>query len=139
MIQRLDHVNLQTVQFDAMIAWYRDIMLLKQGYRPNFPFAGAWMYAGDMPVVHLVPVDVEPPKASDLALEHAAFFAKGLPEFITRLQAAGEPFRMVRVPDIPLVQVNVWDPDGNHLHVDFNAAEAEGIDIEDFTNSKIEA
>lgn len=139
MIERLDHVNLQTVQFDAMRAWYTQIMQLEQGYRPNFPFPGAWMYAGDVPVVHLVPVEVEPPKATDLALEHAAFRAHGLADFLDRLRAADERFRVVRVPDVPLVQVNVWDPDGNHLHVDFDAAEADGIDIEDFKTSKIEA
>jgi catechol 2,3-dioxygenase-like lactoylglutathione lyase family enzyme len=138
-IIRLDHVNLQTVQFDAMRAWYTDIMHLREGYRPNFPFPGAWMYAGEVPVVHLVPVEVAPPKADDLALEHAAFRATGLHDFLERLQTAGEAVRVVRVPDIPLVQVNVWDPDGNHLHVDFDAAEAEGIDIEDFKTSKIEA
>lgn len=139
MIERLDHVNLQTVQLATMIAWYEGILHLKSGYRPNFPFAGAWIYAGDIPVVHLVEVPGAPPKASDLALEHAAFRAAGLPDFLQRLKAAGEPFRVVRVPDVPLVQVNVWDPDGNHLHIDFHAAEAEGIDIEDFTTSKIEA
>lgn len=139
MIERLDHVNLQTVQLNAMIAWYERFLQLKNGYRPRFPFPGAWMYAGDVPVVHLVPVEVEPPKAADLALEHAAFRATGLPEFIERLQESGELFRVVRVPDIPLVQVNVWDPDGNHLHVDFDAAEADGMDIEDFKTSKIQA
>ncbi|GAB5445640.1 VOC family protein [Gymnodinialimonas sp.] len=139
MIERLDHVNLQTVQLGKMIAWYEEILLMKSGYRPNFPFAGAWIYAGDVPVVHLVEVATPPPEASDLALEHAAFRAKGLGDFLERLQAAGEAFRVVRVPDMPLVQVNVWDPDGNHLHVDFDAAEAEGIEIEDFKTSKIEA
>lgn len=139
MIERLDHVNLQTVQLDAMIAWYEHILQLKNGYRPNFPFNGAWIYAGDIPVVHLVEVAHAPPEASDLALEHAAFRAKGLPKFIERLQVAGEALRVVRVPEMPLVQVNVWDPDGNHLHVDFDAAEAEGIDIEDFRTSKIQA
>ena len=95
------------------------------------------MYAGEIPVVHLVPVEVEPPKAEDLALEHAAFRAKGLTAFLERLRDAEEPFRAVRVPDIPLVQVNVWDPDGNHLHVDFDADEAQGLDLEAFETSKI--
>ncbi len=137
MIERLDHVNLQTVQLDAMIHWYSHFLQLKQGYRPNFPFPGAWMYAGDVPVVHLVPVEVAPPKATDLALEHAAFRAKGLPAFLRRLAEGDQPSRVVRVPDIPLVQVNVWDPDGNHLHVDFHADEAEGLDLEAFSISKI--
>ncbi|OAN84314.1 glyoxalase [Jannaschia sp. EhC01] len=139
MIERLDHVNLQTTQLAEMIAWYENFLHLKQGYRPNFPFDGAWMYAGAVPVVHLVEVKATPPKATDLALEHAAFAAKGLTEFLERLTAADVAFRLVRVPDIPLVQVNVWDPDGNHLHVDFHASEAEGIDMEDFKTSRIKA
>jgi hypothetical protein len=28
-----------------------------------------------------------------------------------------------------VLQVNVWDPDGNHIHVDFDLAEADGIDV----------
>lgn len=139
MIERLDHVNLRTVQLAKMIAWYEGILLLKSGDRPNFPFNGAWIYAGNIPVVHLVEVDTAPPEASDLALEHAAFYAAGLSDFLLRLQAAGEKFRVVRVPGMPLVQVNIWDPDGNHLHVDFDAVEADGIEIEDFKTSKIEA
>ncbi len=139
MIERLDHVNLQTVQMDAMIAWYTRYLQLKSGPRPPFPFPGAWLYAGDLPVVHLVEVAQAPPKAADLALEHAAFRAKGLPGFLGRLAAGQEPHRVVQVPNMPLVQVNVWDPDGNHLHVDFDAAEAEGLDLEAFTVSKIKA
>lgn len=139
MIERLDHVNLRTTQLDKMIAWYEHILQLESGFRPGFPFPGAWMYAGDVPVVHLVGVDQAPPKADDLALEHAAFSAKGLREFIARLQEAGEGMRLVRVPDVPLVQVNVWDPDRNHLHIDFHASEAEGLDLEEFNTTRIKA
>ncbi|WP_224815263.1 VOC family protein [Hasllibacter sp. MH4015] len=139
MIERLDHVNLQTVQMEAMIAWYGQYLKLRNGHRPPFPFAGAWLYAGDHPVVHLVEVATASPKADDLALEHAAFRARGLRGFLERLADGGEPHRVVQVPDMPLVQVNVWDPDGNHLHIDFDGAEAEGLDLEAFTVSKIEA
>ena len=139
MIEHLDHVNLRTVQLAAMIRWYEGILHLKNGPRPRFPFPGAWIYAGEVAVVHLVEVSTAPPKATDVALEHAAFRATGLSDFIERLRGAGEAFRIVRVPGMPIVQVNVWDPDGNHLHVDFDGAEADGIDIEDFTAPKIEA
>lgn len=139
MIDRLDHVNLRTAQLDTMIAWYEQILQLESGARPGFPFPGAWMYAGDLPVVHIVGVTQAPPRADDLSLEHAAFSARGLREFVARLQAAGEPMRLVRVPDMPLVQVNVWDPDGNHLHIDFHASEAEGLDFEEFNTSQIKA
>lgn len=132
MIERLDHVNLRTVQLAKMIAWYEGVLQLKSGARPNFPFGGAWIYAGDHAVVHLVEVEAAPPEADDLALEHAAFRATGLAGFLERLQAAGEAFRVALVPGMPILQVNVWDPDGNHLHVDFDASEADGIDLDAF-------
>jgi hypothetical protein len=28
-----------------------------------------------------------------------------------------------RVPGLGIVQVNVWDPDGNHIHIDFQPSE----------------
>jgi hypothetical protein len=33
------------------------------------------------------------------------------------------------VPGWPVVQVNVWDPDGNHLHIDFDLSEAEAAGL----------
>ncbi|MDO6732187.1 hypothetical protein Q4577_19315 [Marinovum sp. 2_MG-2023] len=53
-VRRLDHVNIQTTQVEALVAWYGDILGLRTGPRPNFPFPGAWLYAGDAAVIHLV-------------------------------------------------------------------------------------
>ncbi|MCR9139823.1 MAG: nascent polypeptide-associated complex subunit family protein [Alphaproteobacteria bacterium] len=35
----------------------------------------------------------------------------------------GIDFGMNTVPDFPIVQVNIFDPDGNHIHIDFPAGE----------------
>ncbi len=43
--------------------------------------------------------------------------------FIDRLEARGERYRLNPIEDFGIVQVNLWDPDGNHIHVDFDAAE----------------
>ena len=56
-ILRLDHVNLRTTQLEAMIEWYVEFLDLKLGPRPNFPFAGAWLYAGDIAIVHVIAVN----------------------------------------------------------------------------------
>lgn len=124
MILGLDHINVRTAQLDVMIEWYTRMMGLKSGPRPNFPFGGAWMYAGDAPIVHLVEVAAEPGSdPADLKLEHGAFRATGFDAFLARFKEAGERAEVVPVPGFPIVQINVWDPDGNHLHVDFDAAE----------------
>lgn len=129
MIDALDHLNLRTVRLAEMIAWYGRILLLEPGPRPDFGFPGAWLYAGDQALVHLVEVASEPASGTDLKLEHGAFRARGLAALIARLEAAGEGFDLARVPGLPVIQVNVRDPDGNHLHVDFALAEAEAAGL----------
>jgi catechol 2,3-dioxygenase-like lactoylglutathione lyase family enzyme len=128
MIERLDHINIRTARLDAMVAWYVDMLGLVPGPRPPFPFPGAWLYAGDYAIVHLVGVEAEPTDpGQDLRLEHGAFRATGYDALIARLDAAGARREVVKVPGFPIVQVNVWDPDGNHLHVDFHSDEAPGV------------
>lgn len=120
-ISKLDHVNLRTHQLDVMVAWYRDVLGLHAGQRPDFPFPGAWLYAGDCAVVHLIGVDGSGGAGSEgpLKLEHFAFRATDAASFEARLTARSETFRKSMVEDTNTVAFNVWDPDGNHIHVDF--------------------
>lgn len=124
-IEKLDHVNLRTAQLDAMIAWYVDILGLRNGDRPDFGFPGAWMYAGDAAVVHLIGVDLAPGVGSqaDLKLEHFAFTATGAEAFEARLRDTGTRYRRSVSEEMGLTAFNIWDPDGNHIHVDFAAGE----------------
>lgn len=124
-IGNLDHVNIRTTQLDTMIDWYIDILGMRNGDRPDFPFPGAWMYAGKAAVVHLVGIEGEPVTGSevDLKLEHFAFSATGLHKFEAKLCKKNIQYRRVEIPSINLVQINLWDPDGNHIHVDFSAHE----------------
>lgn len=129
-IGKLDHVNVRTNQLVTMIDWYTRILGLKSGARPDFPFHGAWLYAGDSPVVHLVETDGDPGTGSesDLKLEHFAFSAKDAASFEDKLNKLKEPFRRSELTSEkalpnPIWQYNLWDPDGNHIHVDFSADE----------------
>jgi catechol 2,3-dioxygenase-like lactoylglutathione lyase family enzyme len=124
MIIGLDHLNIRTHQLDVLMDWYARMLGFQSGPRPDFSFPGAWMYCGDQPLVHLVGVDKEPgADPHDLKLEHGAFRAAGFTAFVDRFKQAGERYEITPVPGFPIVQVNVWDPDGNHLHIDFDAAE----------------
>jgi catechol 2,3-dioxygenase-like lactoylglutathione lyase family enzyme len=114
----LDHVNVRTAKVEAMRAWYVRVLGMVDGDRPNFPFPGAWLYAGPKPVVHLVGVADEPAN-TDPKLEHFAFSATGLTTFKEKLERLGEKYDVRVVPGLGLVQFNVWDPDGNHIHIDF--------------------
>ncbi|MFT7576204.1 MAG: catechol 2,3-dioxygenase-like lactoylglutathione lyase family enzyme [Alphaproteobacteria bacterium] len=123
-IGKLDHVNVRTANLDKMVAWYGDMLGMKPGKRPNFPFPGAWLYTGDNAAIHLIGIEQEPPAQDDLRLEHFAFQATGFAALKERLATAGERHDVNPVPGAGIVQINCWDPDGNHIHVDFPTAEA---------------
>jgi len=120
-----DHVNIRTTKLDEMIAWYGAVLDLHPGRRPPFAFDGAWLYLGETAVIHLVvcPDPCAPGEA--LSLEHFAFRAKGMADIRARLTEKGVPYTIDPVPGFPVVQINLNDPEGNHIHIDFDAAEAE--------------
>ena len=124
-ISKLDHINIRTTQLDTMIDWYANILDMQSGFRPNFSFPGAWIYAGDIVMVHLMEIANNDAVGSEeeLKLEHFAFAATGLIQFEEKLRRLEIPFRRSEVTDIKLIQINVWDPDGNHIHIDFNSQE----------------
>lgn len=118
MLKTLDHVNIRTSEWETLAAWYEEVLGMKRGWRPPFPFPGAWLYVGESPYVHLVAVETQP-GVSQVTLEHFAFSATGLADFVSRLDARGERYERTPVPGTDIVQINLWDPEGNHLHVDF--------------------
>lgn len=120
-IEKLDHVNVRTTQLEVMVGWYTRVLGMHSGGRPNFTFPGAWMYAGASPVVHLVGINGAPATGSEatLKLEHFALSGTGRAQFEKRLTQMGENYRRSDLPDVNLAQINLWDPDGNHIHIDF--------------------
>lgn len=118
MLTALDHVNLHTADLEEMAKWYEDILGLKPGPRPNLSVPGIWMYLGDTAVVHLVQFD-GPLTQAAVSLEHFAFRATGMDAFVQKLNDHGIPFDQQPVPGTDIVQFNLRDPMGTHLHIDF--------------------
>ena len=56
-------------------------------------------------------------------LEHFAFTATGAGAFEALLDQRGERYRKATPPGGQTVAYNLWDPDGNHIHVDFAVPE----------------
>lgn len=124
MLLRFDHVNVRTANLAGMLQFYTEVLGLRSGARPAFSFNGAWLYCGDRAVVHLVEVAEAPAPRGELRLEHFAFAATDLAGFLARLNGAGLPYRIAVLPGSGVRQVNVHDPDGNRIHVDFGPEEA---------------
>ncbi len=122
-IQSFDHVNIRTANLSTMIEWYGDILGFPTGPRPDFPFDGAWLYMCDQAVIHLVEVSDPPQAGGNVTLEHFAFRASDMGAMRSRLEDRGVAYSIDPVPGIPVVQINLHDPDGNHIHIDFESAE----------------
>ncbi len=123
-IKAFDHVNIRTANLEAMVKWYGDILGLKPGRRPDFSFPGAWLYIGEQAMIHFVGVENQPGNIES-QIEHFALSADGLTDFLRKLDSTGTPYSPRRLPGNGALQVNVHDPDGNHIHVDFSPEEAD--------------
>lgn len=123
-VTAFDHVNIRTANLPEMIAWYGQILGLAPGPRPPFSMGGAWLYLGDQPYVHLVEVAAgKVASGGACSLEHFSFRAEDMAAFLTLLKGAKIAHSIDEVPEFPIVQVNMFDPDGNHIHVDFHKDE----------------
>ena len=127
-IHLLEHVNIHSSQTELLSAWYMRVLGLKPGYRPPFSSNGAWLYAGDVPMVHLLEV-ADQPHARTTQIEHFAFRATGLESFLKRLEENNTAYTTVRVPELRIYQIHLSDPEGNHMHIDFPPEEADELGL----------
>jgi len=132
-MQWLDHVNIRTHQLDVMSAFYEDIIGLKRGKRPPFEFGGAWHYCKGKAIVHLVESTKRIP-SGEAQVEHYALRSAGsMKRFQNKLRKADAPYYVVFLDRINVCQVNVYDPDGNKIEVQF--AGSKNDDLEPFYGS----
>jgi catechol-2,3-dioxygenase len=128
-LESLNHVTLLTANHTLLKDFYSRILGLTAGLRPSFASTGTWLYCGETPVVHLVEVD-SPTKVQDIQMEHFAFSSSGMAELLEHLRDNEVPYHLTVVPDVEIRQVNVFDPDGNHIEIQF--APEEEADLESF-------
>ena len=117
-----DHVNIRTVNLDSMVAWYERILGLRSGPRPDFPVPGAWLYLDDICAVHLIEADPPPQEhreSESLRMEHMAFRAEDMADFISHLEENSVDHKLFPFDALGIVLVFIRDPDGNRIHVDF--------------------
>jgi len=132
-LTRLDHYSIRTDDLDTTRNFYVDVLGMVDGDRPPFPFPGYWLYCGDRPVVHLIGLDPEGAhglidymgedrdqafKGSG-ALDHVAFNADDLDGMRQRLDGLAVDYRERDVPNLPLHQLFIEDPNGITVEINF--------------------
>ena len=143
----LNHFSIRSLEIEKTTQFYSELLGLTVGPRPEFPFPGVWLYNGDESnwanaVLHLIAIDKNDPNglkkylgdrdASTLhgsgAVDHIAFFAKGLEEKIQLLKARNITFRERTVPAIKLHQIFLDDPNGVVIELNYPAQEKADLD-----------
>ncbi len=121
-IRGVDHINIGTDRLEETRAFFRDALGLTEGYRPDFRFGGAWLYAGAGAVVHLVELPQGRRPSSEAALDHFALSIDDYEDAIGRLNAAGVDYRAVDIAGTPIRQINLRDPNGVNIELNYRPA-----------------
>ncbi len=140
-IQNIDHYLLQVADMAATRDWYVRVLGLQEGPHPDFKFPVCWLYAGGKDVLHIAEGGANVSEnrkkylgqqSSDTAgsgvIDHVAFRATGLAETIAKLDAEGAEYTKRQVDAEASFQLFVQAPDGVKVELNFDVAEAEGIE-----------
>jgi len=138
----LEHCNIRTLDLDATIAFYEEVIGLRTGPFPGQPERGNWLYddAG-VPVVHLIAIEransesalaeirdrlgeLAGPLTIDKvsgggAIDHIAFRCEEYAATLARIEARALPYRTMDFPAAGIRQLFVNDPSGVTLELNF--------------------
>ncbi len=120
-LTQLSHMTVRTDDLEGTRDFYQDLLGLKAGPRPPLGFPGYWLYAGEQPVVHLVPKSNGiggGPSADTGNFDHVAFTATGFAATRDRLRGRGVKFREQDVPETSIRQIFLEDP--NRVMIELN-------------------
>lgn len=119
----LHHYNLRAPRplLDKLCRFYSEVVGLTPGYRPPFRNFGYWLYAGELPVLHLSEARPEEERSVEQpsTFDHAAFACRDLSATLEKLQQAGVTYTVDIVPDSTQKQVFFSDPAGNGVELNF--------------------
>jgi catechol 2,3-dioxygenase-like lactoylglutathione lyase family enzyme len=126
----MEHLLVLTDDIDETRDFYNSALGLEVGERPPLEFPGYWLYAGDVPCLHVadraaytahskrvgIPASAE-------AVDHVAFSGGDYEEAVGRLERAGVEVATNTVPDVGLRQLFFEDPNGLKIEINVMARE----------------
>lgn len=117
-VDLLEHVTIRCSDLETSRRFYAEVIGLRDGDRPPFSFPGAWLYAGDTPIIHLV--GGRPAETRETGpFDHVALRVNDLDGMRSRFKEMGVEYSEQTVPGRPLHQIFLHDPDGVMLELNF--------------------
>ena len=123
-ISGMNHFTVLSSDLKKSTAFYIHILGLKEGFRPAFSFPGAWLYAGNQAILHIMSGKPMPTNAAGV-IDHMAFTASNLQAAIDTLKQQGVSYQLHRLQGLGIWQLFFYDPDGAKIELDFPSDEPE--------------
>lgn len=121
-----NHFNIRAPRplLEAVKQFYLEVIGLTEGFRPDVPIHGYWLYLEDLPVLHLMEwLDIaKAPKYEKGYLDHVAFSCDDLENFIIKLKYLEVAYkrRDFNLSGDVFTQLEVTDPVGNGVELNFS-------------------
>lgn len=126
-VHGLFHLAIKTTDLAATVAFWCDVIGLREMARPDFGYPGAWLACpqpGGVGIIHIYAGGpalggggVAP--SGTAAIDHVSLSCTGYRAYIARFQAAGLDWREFLVPGTTLWQLFVYDPSGVQIELTF--------------------
>ena len=120
----VDHFNIviSPSQVEATLKFYKEVLGLMEGFRPDFGRPGWWLYAGKHPVLHISLKEVAPTIGATGSFDHIALNATDWPEMKARLERHNIAWREQRVTgNTAALQIFFKDCNGLTIELDYAA------------------
>lgn len=106
----LDHINIRVEDLEAVRDFLLQVLPLEQGFRPDFDFAGYWLYLGGKPIIHLA--DRGDATVGTGWVDHLAFAPFDFETERQRLDRLGLSYTVAGIPGTGIRQLFVTGPEG---------------------------
>lgn len=134
MVAGLFHVAVKTNDLAATVVFYTRLLGLREGFRPDFGYPGAWLNVplpGRAAILHVyaggpaLGPEGRAPRGT-AAIDHVSLACRGFHGFIARFRAANLAWREFLVPGTTLWQLFAYDPSGVQCELTFDGASEAG-------------
>lgn len=119
----INHINIEVTaeQLPKMKAFYEDVLGLKPGFRAKSKRDGAWLYAGNIPVIHLSVTEDWMNESDKIHFNHVAFACDGLAQFKRDLDIQQVQYMLEQrsLSDREMTQIFLYDPVGIKIELNF--------------------
>ncbi len=117
-ITAVNHVGRTSRHVEESRRFYREVLGFREVARPNFNFAGAWLYNYGI-MIHIIESKAAPGVEGEIETrgDHLALHTNDLSQAEKLLAEHNIPFRKNTVADTGLQQIFFHDPDGHTIEI----------------------